>query len=127
MNLLDRVIEHEGFEEKPYQCSENVWTFGHGLTFITEDESRDIVRQRLINIRERLLETNPWLYGAVLEVMTEMVFQLGWKGCHNFKKMWNALASSNYSRAADEMLDSKWAKQTPARAEELAGIIRGCR
>jgi len=33
--LLERILEHEGFSEKPYLDTVGVWTIGHGLTFIT--------------------------------------------------------------------------------------------
>ena len=38
-SLIERMALNEGFRSKPYQCSENVWTIGHGLTWITEEES----------------------------------------------------------------------------------------
>ena len=38
--------------------------------------------------------------------------------------MWEALSGQDYNKAADEMLDSKWAKQTKNRAEFLAEIMR---
>lgn len=123
-DLLRRVLEHEGFREKPYQDTLGIWTFGHGLTYITEDESRAIVAARLHDLQYRLVEEHPWLSGDVLEAMTEMCFQLGWNGCHNFKKMWDALMLGRNDTAANEMLDSRWAKQTPARAQELAAIVR---
>jgi lysozyme len=34
------------------------------------------------------------------------------------------LDAGNYGAAADEMLNSRWAKQTPGRAKELAQIVR---
>ena len=34
--------------------------------------------------------------------------------------MWQALENFDYVQAAVEMLDSRWAKQTPNRAQELA-------
>ena len=124
-NLLERVLRHEGFREKVYYDSEGIATIGHGLTFLTEVESKAIVSQRLFAEKQRLFNKHTWLHGKVLEVMTEMVFQLGWTGCHNFKKMWAALEDQNYGLAANEMIASRWHKQTKARCEELAGIIRG--
>ena len=41
-----------------------------------------------------------------------------------FKK---AIKEEDWDTAADEMLDSKWAKQTPERANELSSIIRSCK
>jgi len=125
--LLERTLRHEGFKEKFYYDSEGVATIGHGITFLTEEESEDIVNGRLYDLKERLVEAHSWLQteAEVLDVVTEQCFQLGWTGCHNFKKMWAALEAENYGLAANEMLDSRWHKQTKSRCEELAGIIRG--
>ena len=41
-----------------------------------------------------------------------------------FKKMWKALEGGNYGDASDEMLDSRWAAQTPERAVRHARVIR---
>ena len=126
--LLERVLRHEGFESKPYKDSRGVLTIGHGLTFLTEIESGIIVENRLDHIGGRLLKMHPWISRierTILEVTSEMVFQLGWEGCHRFKKMWAALEDKNYGLAANEMIDSEWHKQTKNRCEELAGIIRG--
>ena len=60
------------------------------------------------------------------EVIIEMVFQLGIGGVMKFKMMWNALKDQNYSEAADQMLDSLWAKQTPKRAKSLSDVMRKC-
>jgi len=55
-------------------------------------------------------------------IICEMIFQLGGNGVSKFKNMWKALKENppSYSVAASEMLDSRWAKQTPARATEMA-------
>lgn len=125
--LLERVLEHEGFRAKPYLDTLGVSTFGHGLTFITYEESKNIVSLRLDEIENDILSTRDWLFGhspAILDVLTEMVFQLGMSGTLKFKKMWAALEAQDYSTAADEMLQSLWAKQTPERAKELSDIVR---
>lgn len=127
MNLLDRVLEHEGFERKPYQDHLGNWTFGHGLTFITKDESQYIVDKRLADFTERHISKRAWLADrppVVLEVVTEMAYQMGFAGTNAFVNMWLALYDKNYTRAATEMLDSRWAKQTSGRANELAELMR---
>ena len=60
-------------------------------------------------------------------LIIEMVFQLGPTGVSKFKNMWAALKESppNYKQASSEMLDSRWAKQTPSRAKELSNIMKG--
>lgn len=131
-NLLERVLEHEGFEEKPYPdplSGAEPYTFGHGLTYITRAESEQIVKNRLDSFFKQLAGVHPWIEERPLdvqEVVTEMAFQMGMHGCLNFKNMWNAIMNRDYNRAADEMMDSKWAKQTKNRALNLSLIMRGC-
>jgi lysozyme len=58
------------------------------------------------------------------EIIIEMVFQLGKTGVSKFRNMWKHLSALEYSGAADQMLDSRWAKQTPNRANGMADIMR---
>ena len=60
------------------------------------------------------------------EIIIEMVFQLGMTGVSKFKNMWKALSEHNYTGASYEMLDSKWAKQTPNRAKSMAELMKSC-
>jgi lysozyme len=127
MTLLERVLQHEGFESKPYQDTLGIWTVGHGLTYLTPDESSHIVERRLYSIENSLKTDHPWLRSQpkdIPEVLTEMCFQLGYAGCHKFVNMWAALEDKRYAHAADEMLDSKWAEQTPNRALVLSSMVR---
>jgi lysozyme len=126
-DLIDRIVRHEGFRAKPYQDSLDVWTIGHGLTYLTEEESRYIVTGRVHKTLGRLYSAHEWLRLApsvVAEVLAEMTFQLGWTGCHKFVKMLENMEKGFYTLASIEMLDSKWAEQTPERAKELAAMIR---
>ena len=56
-----------------------------------------------------------------------MVFQLGIGGVSKFKNMWKALGEGDYQTASEEMLDSRWAKQTPKRAESLSATMKSCK
>ena len=57
-------------------------------------------------------------------VLIEMLFQMGYPRVSKFKKTLKALDEGDFKTAANEMLDSRWHKQTPARAIELSTIIR---
>ena len=59
---------------------------------------------------------NPQAFGLV----TEMVYQIGAKGTSKFTNTLQAIKDKDYAQAAIEMLDSKWAKQTPKRAARMA-------
>lgn len=129
-NLIDRICKHEGFEETPYPdplTGGKPWTFGHGLTYITEAESRMVVKHRVFTISQELKSRIDFFWSLpeeVQDVLIEMAYQMGVKGLLNFKKMLNVLSKKDYSGAADEMLDSRWAKQTSGRANFLAYIVR---
>ena len=135
--LKDRIKVHEGFRNYVYRCSENVKTIGYGHRCL-EDENWQDDEEYDIEILEDCFESdfNDALKGAedligsipllpkAKEVIVEMVFQLGKGGVSKFKKMWEALAKEDYAEAANQMLDSRWHKQTKSRAESLATIMR---
>ena len=52
-------------------------------------------------------------------ILVNMCFQLGQRGLSKFKNFKVAIEDYQWQRAAEEMLDSRWAKQTPERAERL--------
>jgi lysozyme len=129
-SVIESILAHEGFVPKPYPDPIHGWgvpTFGHGLTYLTEAESRQIVINRVKTAQAELSRHHPFmaqLPGAAQDVLVEMAFQLGINGTLNFKNMWQALKARNYSQAANEILDSKWAKQTPRRAKVLSDRMR---
>jgi lysozyme len=57
-------------------------------------------------------------------VLTEMVFQMGIADVRKFAKMLEALDANDFDGAADAMLDSRWADETPERAHRLADLMR---
>ena len=54
-----------------------------------------------------------------------MGYQMGAPRLDKFRKMWTCLRDGDRPGAADEALDSRWAEQTPARAERMADLLRG--
>lgn len=118
MNALTHVLKEEGFRSKPYLDTVGVPTFGHGLTFITEEESTAIVQARIYDIYQDLYDKYSWfrnLSETRQAVLISMVFQLGITGFSKFKKMIAAIEIRNYSRAGSEMRDSKAYTQTQNR------------
>jgi lysozyme len=82
--------------------------------------------QTAIKGAERLLKGCDILDSLAKEIIIEMVFQLGETGVSKFKNMIKALEDGpDYQTAAIEMLDSKWAKQTPQRAEGMSSEMAG--
>ncbi len=56
-------------------------------------------------------------------VIVNMTFNLGYRGVMAFEWMGAALAKGDYAAAAKEMLSSRWAEQTGARAQRLAEMM----
>ena len=56
--------------------------------------------------------------------LVDLAFNVGHEGFAGFKKMIAAVKREDWDTAADEMLDSKWATQVPARARLDAQLLR---
>lgn len=57
-------------------------------------------------------------------VLVSMVYQMGWGGVSKFVKFLAAVRRGDFNDAAEQILDSSWHVQTPARAERLAAMMR---
>jgi len=57
-------------------------------------------------------------------IIGNMMFNLGRPRLSKFKKMKAAVDAGQWSRAADEMYDSKWRRQVPNRADRLIERMR---
>jgi GH24 family phage-related lysozyme (muramidase) len=138
-NLKNRIKKHEGFLDKVYLDSLGKATIGYGHLITEEDDFVEgVIYDK--DIFEKLFEKdfNNAVQGAeellkgytvallVKEIIIEMVFQLGKTGVSKFKKMFEALKEYDYTRAAKEMLNSTWYRQTPSRCEELAKLMIKC-
>jgi lysozyme len=132
--LIESVKKHEGFRDTVYRDTLNKRTVGFGHLCV-EDHWEDGKKydkdylekileddlQYAINQGEGMCKDLKVSDGAKFLII-EMIFQLGSAGVQKFRNMWKALAEDppNYFEAHVQMLDSRWAKQTPARAREMA-------
>jgi len=138
--LKERIKEHEGFRDVIYKDSLGFATIGYGHLVLPTDDfvegqqySREVLDavfdkdfQNAVDNANKLIGDIPLVYQA-REIICEMVFQLGIGGVSKFKNMWKALEDGDYHTASVEMLDSRWAKQTPSRAESLSNIMKQCK
>lgn len=136
LNPADKFIEQlkadEGFRAKPYRDTEGLLTIGYGTLLedgITESEAELLLWHRL---RAMIAEFSQSHAGSAITslpfprrgVILNMLYNLGPRRLSGFKKMFAAIGQEDWDKAADEMLDSKWAKQVGARATRLAAIMR---
>ncbi|MDL4914875.1 MAG: glycoside hydrolase family protein [Enterobacterales bacterium endosymbiont of Blomia tropicalis] len=61
---------------------------------------------------------------ARTDVLLSMAYQLGVEGVGQFKNMLSAITEENFPEAANAMLTSLWARQTPGRARRHAEVMR---
>tara|TARA_Y100001938_G_scaffold137444_1_gene201636 strand:- start:30585 stop:30992 length:408 start_codon:yes stop_codon:yes gene_type:complete len=130
-NLKKSVKLSEGFRDKVYKCTEGYDTIGYGFAIkdlVLEEDICDIILERkLSSLIKRVHSKFPFvedLPEEAQEVVYEMCYQLGLGGFSKFKKTIQFLRLGNYSACSLEMLDSRWAKQTPNRAKKLSDIIK---
>ena len=125
--LIGSIMKHEGFEGKPYKDTEGFLTIGYGTKLpINKEEGKLLLNYRLDKLKSELVQKEPGILNLPpdkQDVLFEMAYQMGVNGVLKFKRMWKALENFDYIQAAVEMLDSRWATQTPSRAQALAKIM----
>ncbi len=134
MNYVDeaaRMIKaHEGFSGTPYFDTLGNITIGYGraldLNPLTKDEANYLLRSELNHCVADLagLQWYSKLTSGRKAALVDMRYNLGQRGFLNFKNMIAAIKSGDYETAADEMLNSRWARQVKTRAVRLAAIMR---
>ena len=139
--LLESVKKHEGYRNKVYLDTLGKRTVGVGHLCVEDfwEDDKEYEEKFLMTILEHDLQSAIKSAKELIEefgcddideqaeeILIEMVFQLGKTGVSKFKNMWKALAEKNYIGASYEMLDSRWAKQTPNRAKAMAELMKAC-
>jgi lysozyme len=130
----DIIKKEEGFRAAPYYCSLGYPTIGYGFKigdqhdplpkfFLPKPVAEVWLSYEIQGVEGKLGHFFIGLNEVRRAVLVSMAFQLGVQGLFKFKKMWSAIANKDYDTAAKEMLDSKWAKQTPARANRHAEMM----
>ena len=125
---MARVIAaEEGRKSHPYVCSGGKITIGVGRNLSDNGLSDGEIELLFANdlrvalaAAEDACPSFAELKPARQLVLTSMAFQLGGRGLGGFKGMLRAVASQDWQSTAAEMLDSLWARQTPARAKRAA-------
>ena len=138
--LLESVKKHEGYRNKVYLDTLNKRTVGVGHLCVEDfwEDGKEYEEDFLMGILEKDLQSaidqaddmcsNLTISDDAKIIIIEMIFQLGGTGVSKFRKMWQALQQDppDYAEASVQMLDSRWAKQTPNRAQEMARHMSEC-
>ena len=121
--VKEMLIRHEGVVCTLYQCSESRWTIGAGRNLqdrgITEEEAMYLLDNDIKRVMSQLDK-----YWTVWRSFPEkaqlccvdMSFQMGIKGFMGFRRTRALMEMGMWLEASEELLDSKYAIQTPNRA-----------
>jgi len=129
-SLIGRVKLHEGLRLKPYKCTAGKTTIGYGRNLddvgLSNEEAEYLLMHDLESAEKEAekLDCYKKLNQNRKDILIEMVFNLGYPRLCGFKKMIQALDRGDYDGAANEMLDSKWARDVGDRANTLAYFMR---
>lgn len=129
--LIEQLKRHEGIELKPYQDTVGKWTIGVGRNLddigISEQEAEMLLLNDIKEAERQLITTMPWtqeLDEVRFSALLNFVFNVGIGTASKFVNAMGLLKEKNYDMAADEMLNSRWARQVGNRAIEVTDQIR---
>lgn len=128
--LKKQLILYEGVKCKPYYCTADKLTIGVGRNLedrgINEDEVMYLLNNDIALAESELIDRIKD-FSELSEmrkvVLINMSFNLGVTKLMEFNKMLSAIGNRDYKQAAEEMLDSKWARQVGQRAVELSELM----
>ena len=139
LELINELKREEGFRDRVYQCSIGVDTIGYGFNvkYLSKDEldlnggfiepmNEEVATQILDSKVNKLIKSVDEVYSwidnlpeAVKIGIYDMIYQLGIKGFGSFVNTQKYLKLLDYNKAIENIKNSKWAKQTPRRANNL--------
>jgi lysozyme len=137
--LVAELRRDEGVRYVPYRDTKGIPTVGvghnlqasplpSGWTYpLTDEQVNQLLMSDLANVFSDLNRDLPWwtdLNDIRQRVICNMCFQLGMSKLSGFRNTLAAMRQGKYSDAADGMLNSAWASQTPNRAKRLADLMR---
>ena len=132
---MDRIrttlIKHEGIELKPYRCTSDKLTIGVGRNLddngISHETAMLMLTEDIDAAVEDLRRNLSWFDAApvpVQEALVNLAFNMGMPNLMQFRKTLILLRDGAWDKAADELLDSRYATQVGYRANQVADMIR---
>lgn len=133
-NIRSLLLRDEGKVNYAYQDHLGYWTIGVGRLIdqrkgggLSDEEVNYLLNNDIKRVEDELDKRLPWsklLNDARRGVLISMAFQMGVAGLMGFRTTLSLVERGEYDAAAQQMLKSKWATQTPQRAQRLARQMR---
>jgi len=136
--LIADLKKEEGFSAAAYKDHKGYLTIGYGTLIdkrkgggLTKGEAEFLLKSRVQKIYLEIDAALLWFQkmpDAVQAAMCAMAYQMGLAGLLKFQKTMMYLSMKKFEQAANEALDSKWAKiDTPERAKRVTDMIRNAK
>ena len=137
-NLIEMLKRHEGEvvtngRHLIYKCSKGHWTIGIGRNVdingglgLSDKEVDFLLEQDIERVIKELSTEYAWfsdLDDVRKDAMIDISFNLGATRLRKFVLALDAMATADYTSAAEECLDSDWSRQVKGRSVELAHMI----
>ena len=126
-----QITKHEGIELMPYRCSSDKLTIGVGHNIQDRGICHETAMQMFdedsdICINELQPTGSYWddLPEGGQEGLINLCFNRGISRRMAFKQTFGFLREGMYEKAADELLESRYANQVGQRAIDVANMIR---
>lgn len=129
-NLKKHFLEEEDEVLHAYKDHLGYLTIGVGRLIdkrkgggITREESRYLLNNDILRKTEEVSKAIPFyskLNEARQGVLISMAFQMGTAGLLEFENTLKFIEAGKYREASQGMMNSLWARQTPARARRMA-------
>lgn len=141
--IIPILTFEEGYRVSPYRDTEGFPTVACGIkigpkgadmsnyVFTVPRNVGDVWLQSFVDSVMNQCRNTPSIYAALqacnparADILYSMCFQMGVNGLAGFKNTLVMISNSNFDGAANGMLHSLWAKQTPNRAQRHAEVMR---
>ena len=129
--LIESIKQHEGYVGIVYKDSLGIDTIGYGFAIkdleLDEDICEIILERKVKDLQDRVDNKFNWyryMPPEIKDIVLEMCYQMGVYGFSCFKKTIAYLQNKQWEKASVEMLDSRWAQQTPNRAQEMSNRVK---
>ncbi|MFU9135707.1 glycoside hydrolase family protein [Erwinia tasmaniensis] len=144
MSQIVPILKYEeGYRDEPFIDSLGYPTVGCGIKigpkgasltsyiFKVPRQVGELWMQTLVEGKIFAMQQRPLLISALnqcndarSDILYSMAYQMGVEGLSGFSNTLAAIARGDFTSAADGMLNSLWARQTPARAKRHADVMR---
>lgn len=144
MSQIIQILNfEEGYRESPYLDTQGFPTVAGGIrigpkggslssyTFTVPRQVGDFWKQVIVDGKLIQMKGRPIINNALnqcnsarADVLLSMAYQMGVDGLALFRGTLSSITNGDFDAAANGMLDSLWARQTPARARRHAAVMR---